>query len=89
MLGDASYSIYLTHIFTLGAVRLFWGKLGIGASPLAAAIFACVAMVLVCVGAVVTYRLVEQPLLHAAQGFYKRSRARSTSQNNQASVERV
>jgi exopolysaccharide production protein ExoZ len=26
-LGDASYSIYLTHIFTLGALRVVWLKL--------------------------------------------------------------
>ena len=26
-LGDASYSLYLTHIFTLGALRVVWGWL--------------------------------------------------------------
>lgn len=26
-LGDASYSIYLTHLFTLGILRVMWGKI--------------------------------------------------------------
>jgi exopolysaccharide production protein ExoZ len=28
LLGDASYSIYLTHLFSIGAVFVLWGKLG-------------------------------------------------------------
>jgi exopolysaccharide production protein ExoZ len=63
-LGDASYSIYLSHILTLGVVRVLWVKLGLGADDLLhAAGFALVSMVSVVLVGWAVYVLVEQPLL--------------------------
>jgi len=68
LLGDSSYSIYLTHLFTLGALRLIW----VHAPHLrhlqsASAIFyAVVSMACICVVSVAVYRAVEQPILRAS-----------------------
>jgi exopolysaccharide production protein ExoZ len=64
LLGDASYSIYLTQILSLPALRMVWTRfVGNAPRPVAAVAFAVSAMVTVCAGAVLTYRLVERPLL--------------------------
>jgi exopolysaccharide production protein ExoZ len=60
-LGDASYSLYLTHIFTLGFIRVLWGKVGwISASG--AAVFALVAVVACALAAIASFKYVENPL---------------------------
>ena len=63
-LGDASYSIYLTHIFTLGAWRWVWTRLDVGLSGFAAAL-AFMLLALVCSSIVgwLSYRWIETPLL--------------------------
>ncbi len=67
-LGDASYSIYLTHIFSLGAARFAWHAMGLERDGFAyAAGFAVFGMVLVVAGAALIYRLVEVPVLAALQ----------------------
>lgn len=62
--GDASYSIYLSHILTLGVVRVFWVKAGlVQANVTSVAGFLLVSMLVVgAVGAAV-YLLIEQPVL--------------------------
>jgi exopolysaccharide production protein ExoZ len=61
-LGDASYSIYLTHIFTLGALRIVWvrfvpvASLGSSLAWLALAVPVCALTGYAC------YRLVEKPI---------------------------
>ena len=63
-LGDASYSIYLTHVLTLGALRHGWLRVpALNGMPLEPAAFMLVATVLcACVGSL-TYLAVERPLL--------------------------
>jgi len=63
-LGDASYSIYLTHLFTLGALRLVWVHAVHRSDNLpAASAFMAVAM-LVCAGVgYLVFRWIETPLL--------------------------
>lgn len=56
-LGDASYSLYLSHPFTLAATGLIAGKLAI---PTAIAIPGAVLMAMV--AGIVVYRCVERPL---------------------------
>jgi exopolysaccharide production protein ExoZ len=83
LLGDASYSIYLTHIFSLGVVRIVWVKAGLAAAgtaataqPLLAAAFALVACVFAVAVAVLVYRQVELPVLMRLQQAYKQGRSR-------------
>ncbi len=64
LLGDASYSLYLTHSVTIAAVAVIWERLhlpaGRGAGAIAFIPFALVAS-LMC--AVIVYRYIELPLL--------------------------
>lgn len=62
-LGDASYSIYLTHLFTLGVLRVVWGRFAPenGASAIA---FVLVSLATCSAVGWLTYRLLEVPLLN-------------------------
>lgn len=60
-LGDASYSVYLTHLFVLGALRAAWNPLP-HTVPVAVAYVVTGVVLSVLVGWVV-YRRVERPLL--------------------------
>ena len=67
LLGNASYSIYLVHIFVLTALRIIWPSpalepvflLGPGA-------FVFAALVMSCLIGLLTYQFVERPLCRAA-----------------------
>jgi exopolysaccharide production protein ExoZ len=84
LLGDASYSIYLTHIFSLGIVRIVWAKAGLAGTagttaaglPLFAAAFALCSCVIAVAVAVLVYKHVELPILLRLQEAYKSRRAR-------------
>jgi exopolysaccharide production protein ExoZ len=77
-LGDASYSMYLSHIFTLGAARFLWSKTVFQApSAMHALGFACFAIALVVLASAGVYRLVEQPISRLLQG-WQRIRAPGT-----------
>jgi exopolysaccharide production protein ExoZ len=69
-LGDASYSIYLTHVLTLGALRQLWLRIpALNGMPLEPAAFMLVGIVLsACVGSVI-YVALERPML----GFLNKS----------------
>ena len=68
LLGDASYSIYLTHIVTLGALRTFWNMAGLTQPGLPAAVtFICVATLVCTVVGVAAYASVEAPVTRAAK----------------------
>jgi exopolysaccharide production protein ExoZ len=61
-LGDASYSIYLTHIFTLGALRMVWIRL-VPQATMPSSIALMLASLTACaVAGWLCYRLVERPL---------------------------
>ena len=65
-LGDASYSLYLTHLFTLGALRVVWLRVMPGSPNSAeAAAFMAVACVACSIVGGYAYRWVESPLLAA------------------------
>ena len=71
--GDASYSMYLSHLFSLGAARFLWIRAGLNNFSLPYAIgFAIVGLVFTLIGTVLVYRLLELPLLHVLQKAYKR-----------------
>ncbi len=75
-LGDASYSIYLSHDFALGLARFTWLRFGPAGSTLTqVAVFATFSMVCVLIAASLTYRLLERPLLAAMQSRLPRAPA--------------
>ncbi len=63
-LGDASYSIYLSHLFVMGSMRAVWTKVGI---PVTASwsdpVFIAVVMVLSTALGFAVYHLIEAPLI--------------------------
>jgi exopolysaccharide production protein ExoZ len=63
-LGDASYSLYLSHIFSLGAARFLWVRMGLGqVTTIRAVEFAVFSMILVLLGTVLVYKCFERPAL--------------------------
>jgi exopolysaccharide production protein ExoZ len=72
LLGDASYSLYLTHIFTLGVARLIWERLGLQRESIAfVGAYAVLAMTLSVLAAVATYRWVEIPMYTRMLAWYR------------------
>lgn len=68
-LGDSSYSLYLTHIFTLGALRVVWSKL-LPAMPalFSGSTFMLMSLLVCAAVGWLTYRWVETPLLRGLSG---------------------
>jgi exopolysaccharide production protein ExoZ len=62
ILGDASYSIYLTHVSLLGLCLKVLIKVGVLSALGGPALFLC-AFVMATIGGVAAYYLVERPLL--------------------------
>jgi peptidoglycan/LPS O-acetylase OafA/YrhL len=61
-LGDASYSIYLTYIFTLGALRVVWVRLVPAATMTSSIMLMAVSLTASAAAGWLCYRLIEQPL---------------------------
>jgi exopolysaccharide production protein ExoZ len=77
-LGDASYSIYLIHIFVLGVIRTLWGAtIGGRDDVLAAAAFVIVATAAVIVVSLACYRWVESPTTSALQRWWTTPKSRA------------
>ena len=64
-LGDASYSIYLTHAFLVGLSMRIWALVFGHSAP---ALFVASMIVACCVLGMLTYRLLEKPLLSMIRG---------------------
>jgi exopolysaccharide production protein ExoZ len=58
--GDASYSLYLTHVVTLAALSHVWRSAGL--QGLGAVSFALVGVGSSILGAFICYRLLERPM---------------------------
>jgi exopolysaccharide production protein ExoZ len=64
LMGDASYSIYLTHILTLGVLRTAWRWLGlIEHDPVSAWTFLIVSIAVSALAGIAVYYVVEIPML--------------------------
>lgn len=61
-LGDASYSIYLTHIFTLGALRVVWVRLVPTATMASSIALMVVSLMVSAAAGWLCYKAVEKPL---------------------------
>lgn len=70
-LGDASYSLYLTHFFTLGVLRELWPTKHLH-GPVAAAAFAAVTLVATSAVAIGSYRLIERPAVAVLSAWFGR-----------------
>jgi exopolysaccharide production protein ExoZ len=82
-LGDASYSIYLSHIFSLGVLRVAWAKLGLEhSSAIYATAFAVASIIFAIIGGAICYRYLETPMLRGLQGWYRRHRAAAAASMN-------
>lgn len=62
LLGDASYSLYLSHFVVLSMVSQLWRRLPIAPSPPSYIAFGIIAVGVSLIGGVLCYRFVEQPL---------------------------
>lgn len=63
LIGDSSYSIYLTHLFTLGLLRAFWiREIAPGTNSLLSTAFMAVALLTCTAVGALCRRLVEVPL---------------------------
>ena len=63
-LGDSSYSLYLTHLFTLGLLRVVWSRVVVPVETwTGAAAFMAAALVGASVVGWLTYRLLETPMM--------------------------
>jgi peptidoglycan/LPS O-acetylase OafA/YrhL len=70
-IGDASYSLYLSHFMVMSAVGQVGKKiLGTSASPLGLALFAVAATVICVLASLVVHRFIEMKL-HDATRFLK------------------
>lgn len=61
-LGDASYSIYLSHTFTLGVIGSVWAVIGNGSIAFDTTMFVLAIIVSAMVG-MASYRLIERPMV--------------------------
>jgi len=76
-LGDSSYSLYLTHLFTLGLLRIVWARfIPPIQSRLEAATYLAVALAAASLVGWLAFRLVETPVLHWLNERTKSRRAR-------------
>lgn len=64
LLGDASYSLYLTHVFVLSLAGRLGSGLGLTGSVAGNSVFLLATLLACCLVALVVYRYVERPLLN-------------------------
>jgi exopolysaccharide production protein ExoZ len=62
VLGDSSYSLYLTHIFTLGALRVVWVQWAPASTTASAWVFMLVSLGISAAVGWLVYRYVETPI---------------------------
>jgi exopolysaccharide production protein ExoZ len=67
-LGDASYSLYLTHVFSIFAVSMVWQRLDLWMLPGAGALFFLAASSVSLLAGNITHIWIEKPLWRLARG---------------------
>jgi exopolysaccharide production protein ExoZ len=61
--GDASYSLYLSHLFSIGIITVLWNGFGLWKLSMGGPAFAVLAFGTSALGAILVYKFVERPLL--------------------------
>lgn len=84
LLGDSSYSIYLSHTFTLAAAGMLWGKLR-NDSLVIDVSMTVIALVASAGVGVVSYRILEQPFLR----WFKRKDSHPNSGSADGIIRRI
>lgn len=79
-LGDASYTIYLFHLFPLAALRVAWNFAGLPKTVEANYAFVALAMVVVSITGVIAYRLLERPFDRFAKALTAKPKAASPAE---------
>lgn len=67
LLGDSSYSLYLSHVLVLAVVKVVWEHLRLVNAPNAAAAFVTVSVIASVLCGIALYRVIELPVLKALQ----------------------
>lgn len=87
LLGDASFSTYLTHIFTLGFLRVVWVQLGLDRGTyFEPAAFVLASYALIILVAVLVYAGLEQPMLRILSGTAKKRSGPVSDQSGSKAV---
>lgn len=76
IVGDASYSIYLTHMITMAAAGQGWKRLIGGSMSGSTILFILFAMTVCALGGMAFYRLVELPLTNRLKAMTRRTAVR-------------
>ncbi len=72
-IGDASYSLYLSHIFTLGGMTLAWRMLHLPFKGVPALLtFAATSIIACIIAALIIHHIVEKPLLAVSRRWLDR-----------------
>ncbi|QNE32423.1 acyltransferase [Sphingomonas sp. NBWT7] len=74
LLGNASYSIYLSHIFTVAAMRSAMRLIGVDVAIGGGSIFVVVTIIAAVIGGIVVHLWLEKPLLALANNFVRRGK---------------
>lgn len=67
-LGDASYALYLSHIFVIGAVAYLARRIVGYEHPATVLLVSVVSIVAACIASLVIHKLIEKPLLRILNG---------------------
>jgi exopolysaccharide production protein ExoZ len=78
-LGDASYSIYLTHVMVLPAAARLWSLAGIGYQGWRLGLFMTIEVLLAALVGYAVHRLVEQPVLDLLRARFEPRRPQFTA----------
>lgn len=75
LLGDASYSLYLTHGMVLSAYGQFWRKFHLPSvsQPINFLLFSIVGVIIASIFGIAIYKFIERPLVSILAGRFKRT----------------
>lgn len=71
-IGDASYSIYLSHLFVITVAARAWGASGLNTTAFEHFAFVALALIASVGFGLISYRLIERPLLSLTGAFMRR-----------------
>lgn len=80
-LGDASYSIYLSHLFTLGALRVVWVRLVPEATLGSSIALMAVSLTVSALAGWICFRLVERPISLKFKQWHSHAHGEKTHQS--------
>jgi exopolysaccharide production protein ExoZ len=68
LVGDASYAVYLTHLFSIAILKIVWFRVGLGTEGIAWGLaFVGASVVFAVAMAILSYLVLERPVTHVLQ----------------------